>query len=104
MTWDWQVNLSYLLGLDWRIACDLQKVREREKQLEELKKAARAGALGEVIGTVAELRPRVAVAEAQAARLQDSLTGFRVLDSYREMSDEAAGARSEMLAIERRAI
>jgi uncharacterized protein YydD (DUF2326 family) len=43
---DWQVNLSYLLRLDWEIAQSFQKVRDREKNLKELKKAAKAGALG----------------------------------------------------------
>ncbi len=77
LTWDWQVNLSYLLGLDWRIPFDLQKVRERERQLEELRKAA---------------------------KLREDLASFRVLDSYRDISDRAASIRSDMLAIERRAV
>src|ERR1700726_3190382 len=41
---DWQVNLSYLLGLDWQIPFEFQKVRGRERTLEELKKAAGRGA------------------------------------------------------------
>ena len=41
---DWQVNLSYLLGLDWEIPLEFQKVRGRERTLEELKKAAGRGA------------------------------------------------------------
>lgn len=102
--WDSQVNLSYLLGLDWRIPSDLQKVRDRERQLEELKRAAKGGVFGQVIGTVAELRPKVALAVANAEKLRVDLAGFRVLESYREMSNTAAHARSEMLAIERRAV
>jgi uncharacterized protein YydD (DUF2326 family) len=47
--WDWQVNLSYLLGLDWEIPHGFNKVRIRERTLEELRKAAKAGALGEVL-------------------------------------------------------
>lgn len=103
-TWDWQVNLSYLLDLDWTIPFELQRVREKERQLEELKKVAKGGALGEVIGTVAELRPKVVLAEARAEKLRTDLANFKVVDSYREMSDRAAEARNEMLRIERRAI
>jgi len=103
-TWDWQVNISYLLGLDWRIPFDLQKVREQERQLEELKKIAKGGTVAELIGTVAELRPKVTVAEASAARLREQLANFQVLDSYRDLSNRAAWARSEMLEIERRAV
>lgn len=42
---DYQVALLYLLGLDWAIASDWQSVRDREKILTELKKAAKAGAI-----------------------------------------------------------
>ena len=44
---DWQVNLSYLLGLDWEIPLEFQKVRTRERSLEELKKAAQGQVLGQ---------------------------------------------------------
>ena len=47
---DYQVALLFLLGLDWKIASDWQKVRDREKTLAELKKAAGAGAFGSIIG------------------------------------------------------
>jgi uncharacterized protein YydD (DUF2326 family) len=103
-TWDWQVNLSYLLGLDWRMPFELQRVRERERQLEELKKAAKGGAVEELIGTVAELRPKVTIVEAKTAKLREDLANFQVLDSYRDLSNRAAQVRSEMLAIERRAV
>jgi len=103
-SWDSQVNLSYLLGLDWTIPFELEKVRQRERQLEELKKAAKGGAVGDIIGTVAELRPRVVVAEANVEKLRADLTAFRVVDSYREMSDRAAAIRGEMLAIERHSV
>ncbi|MGO9484207.1 MAG: ABC-three component system protein [Rhodomicrobium sp.] len=102
--WDYQENLSYILGLDWRIPFELQRVRERERSLEELKKAAAGGTLGSVIGTVAELRPTLAVAESKARELRKQLKEFRVLDSYSELSDRASRAKAEMQAIERRAV
>jgi uncharacterized protein YydD (DUF2326 family) len=100
----WQVNLSYLLELDWRIPLDLHRVREREAQLKELKRAAKSGAIGQVIGTVAELRPKVVLAEDKAKKLRTDLANFQVVESYRELSNKAAIARTEMLAIERQAI
>lgn len=103
-TWDSQVNLSYLLGLDWTIPFEIEKVRQRENQLKELKKAAEGGAVGDIIGTVAELRPRVVLAEANVEKLRVDLAAFRVVDTYREMSDRASAIRSEMLAIERNAV
>jgi uncharacterized protein YydD (DUF2326 family) len=99
--WDWQVNLSYLLGLDWRIPFDLHKVRAKEKTLEELKKAAKGGAFGSVVGTVAELRPQVTVAETKAKKLREQLTNFEVLDSYRDLTRRAARAKTEMQTLGR---
>jgi uncharacterized protein YydD (DUF2326 family) len=102
--WDWQVNLSYLFGLDWTIPFEFQKVRARERTLEELKKATKGGALGDVLGTVAELRPQVAVAESKAQKLSDELANFEVLESYVELSRRAARAKAEMQSIGREAV
>lgn len=102
--WDWQVNLSYLLGLDWRIPRALQMVKRREGQLEELKKAFEDGALGEVIGTVGELRAAVVETEARAAKLGEELARFEVHEAYREMMDRATRAKVEMQEIARRAV
>ena len=102
--WDWQVNLSYLFGLDWQIPFEFNKVRTRERTLEELRKAAKGGALGDVVGTVAELRPQLAVAETKAQKLRGQLANFEVLDSYRELSRRAARAKADMQAISRSAV
>ena len=101
---DWQVNLSYLLGLDWQIPFEFQKVRGRERTLEELKKAAKGGAFGELMGTVAELRPQVTVAEIRAAKLRTQLANFEVLDSYRDLSRRAAKAKLDMQALGRESV
>lgn len=101
---DWQVNLSYLLGLDWQIPFEFTKIRLRERTLEELRKAVKAGALGQVVGTVAELRPQVTIAEAKAEKLRRELAGFEVHESYKELSRRAGQAKSEMQAIVRRTV
>ena len=86
---DYQVALLYLFGMDWKIASDWQKVRDREKTLVELRKAAGAGAFGSIIGKASDLRTQVTVAEAALRELQDQLSGFRVLPQYAEMEAEA---------------
>jgi uncharacterized protein YydD (DUF2326 family) len=101
---DWQVNLSYLLGLDWEIPLEFQRVRSRERTLEELKKAAQGQVLGQIIGTVAELRPQVTIAETNAQKLREQLANFEVLDSYRDLSLRAARAKTEMQAAGREAV
>jgi len=86
---DQQVALSYLIGLDWRIPQQWQVIREREKSLTVLKKAARDGALGEVVPSTADLRTRLTVVEARAEELRRNLSAFRVLPEYRELETEA---------------
>ena len=43
--WDWQENLSYIFGLDWRLPYELQKIRVRERALEELRESGKRGRL-----------------------------------------------------------
>ncbi|TMR33327.1 ABC-three component system protein [Actinomadura geliboluensis] len=88
-TADQQVNLAYLLGLDWTISQGWDAVRQREKSLRELRKAARDGALGESIGKTAELRAALAVAQAGVSRLTEQISSFRVVDEYAELQGEA---------------
>lgn len=86
---DYQVALLFLLGLDWRIASDWQKVRDREKTLAELKKAASVGAFGSIVGRAADLRTQLTVAEARLTDLRSQVAAFRVLPQYAELEVEA---------------
>ncbi|MGH9604219.1 MAG: ABC-three component system protein [Terracidiphilus sp.] len=86
---DYQVALLFLLGLDWKIAGDWQLVRDREKTLTGLKKAAGAGAFGNIIGKAADLRTQLTVAESGLQKLQAQLSSFRILAQYRELEAEA---------------
>ena len=91
-------------GLDWEIPSEFQRVRDREKQLEQLKKAAQGNLFGQVIGTVAELRPQLTIAESNARKLREQLANFEVLESYRDLSQRAARAKTEMQALGREAV
>lgn len=86
---DWQISLLFLLGLDWRIASDWQKVRDREKNLAELKKTAGSGAFGNIIGKASDLRTQLAVEEAKLTELKSQIATFRVLSQYAELEVEA---------------
>lgn len=86
---DFQVALLYLLGLDWQIASEWQKVRDREKTLAELKKAAGAGAFGSIIGKASDLRTQVTVADARLKEMKARLADFHVLPQYAEFEAEA---------------
>lgn len=87
---DQQSALMFLLGLDWPIARDWQTVRERENTLAELRKAAGSGAFGSLVGKAADLRTQLVLAQARLEALQSELAGFKVLDEYAELEQEAS--------------
>lgn len=95
-TGDYQLALSYLLGLDWQIAREWQTVREREKTLDELKKAAGAGAFGSIIGTAADLRTEHTIADARFKRLKEDMAAFHVLPEYHALEQEADRLRAKL--------
>ena len=55
-----------------------------------IKKAAREGALGDIISTTSDLRTKLTVAEARAEQLRRSTAEFKVLQEYRELEQEAS--------------
>ncbi len=95
-TGDYQMALMYLLGLDWPIAADWQQVRDREKTLAELRKAASTGAFGSIIGKAADLRTQLVLAEGRLKALQGDLANFKVLDQYRELEEEGSQLTREL--------
>lgn len=98
-TGDYQMALMYLLGLDWPIAADWQQVRDREKTLAELRKAAGTGAFGSIIGKAADLRTQLVLAEGRLKALQADLANFKVLDQYRELEEEASQLTRDLNAL-----
>lgn len=93
---DQQVGISYLLGLDWKIAQQWQEVRAKEKSLKELRKAASEGALGSIIESSAALRTKLTVAEDETRHLQERIDTFQVLEQYREFEKEASELTREL--------
>jgi uncharacterized protein YydD (DUF2326 family) len=87
--WDQQVSISCLLGLDWTIPQQWQGVREREKSLKELRKAVKEGAFDNFIGSTAELRTSLMLAENRFFELREHVTNYQVLPEYRNLEQEA---------------
>jgi uncharacterized protein YydD (DUF2326 family) len=87
---DYQVTISYLLGLDWTVPQSWQRVRDREKALKTLRTEAAKGTFGSMIGTTAELRTQLTVAEESTRKLRENVTTFQVLPEYRAFEAEAS--------------
>ncbi len=86
---DYQMALMYLMDIDWHIARDWQGVRDRERNLDELKKAAKSGAFGSIIGSAAVLRTQLTVSEDRLKNRREGVQQFRVHPQYRELEAEA---------------
>ncbi len=94
--YSWQACLSYLFGLEWRVARCFQEVRDKEKALGTLQRAAAGEVIGEVVGTVASLRPEMAIAERRAEKKREEIANFQVLESYNCLTEKAAGLQRLM--------
>lgn len=89
---DSQVNVAYLLGLDWRIPMQLEALRKRRVELDRLKQELKgSGIVGELIGTASHLQAELAVSRNRADQLQTQLDNFRVLPEFEEIEKEASG-------------
>ena len=87
---DQQIAVSYLLGLDWEVPRQLQEVREKEKTIRQLRRAAKEGTLGKVLPGAAELRANLTLAEHRIFSLKERVQTFVVLPEYTEREQEAA--------------
>lgn len=94
--WDEQVNVSFLLGIDWTVSQKWQLVREREKTLDELRKALKQGVFGDYIGTVAELRTQLALSQRRTTQLRENLQSYQVLPEYEQLEQEASALTREL--------
>jgi len=87
---DQQVNISFLIGLDWSVPRQWQQVRDREKSLEQIKKGMKEGAFGAVIDSAASLKSDLIIAQDRTRKLKTAVASFKVLEQYRDLEREAS--------------
>lgn len=87
---DEQVNISFLVGVDWTVPQRWQQVREQEKAIKALKKAAKEGAFGDIVSSTSALRTQLTIVENRTDRLRINIADFKVLPEYRELEQEAS--------------
>ena len=88
-TWDRQVSISWLLGLDWTVAQRFQRLRKVEKGWRALKVAVQSGELAQLARGAAELRTALTVSRAKARKKKERLGRFQVLPDYEDLEKEA---------------
>ena len=89
LTWDMQVNNAYLLGLDWRLASEMQHLRNRRNMLKVLKRKSIEDAMGDALGDEAELDAvRTRLADEIADEIKH-MSSFKVHKEYQHLETDA---------------
>lgn len=86
---DATTNLAYLLGLDWQLAARYRDLAAREAARKQLRRAVNDPIWGRIVGTTADLRAQVTVAESRTADLREQVGEFRVVPQYEALKDRA---------------
>lgn len=89
LEWDKQVNNAFLLGLAWEDASELQKLKDRKKGIQSLRKAAKIGVVKGFFGSLGELEARRVRLKRKADQEAENLASFRVHPQYEEIRLEA---------------
>jgi uncharacterized protein YydD (DUF2326 family) len=87
--WDKQVNNAFLLGLSWEYPSKLQKLKNQEKVVTQLRSAVKAGAFPDLLGTVGELESQKVRLDELISRRGEELRTFQVHPQYREIQENA---------------
>jgi uncharacterized protein YydD (DUF2326 family) len=87
--WDKQVNNAFLLGLSWEYPSKLQRLKEQENVIKQLRAAIKAGTFPELLGTVGELESQKVRIEEIVERRRAGLRDFRVHPQYQEYQEQA---------------
>lgn len=85
----WQVVLAYLFGLDREGPVTLHRIKEADRQKLQLEKLLKTEFAALAMPSTARLRNNARKLERQMTRLEDQLTGFRVVDFYDDLLEEA---------------
>jgi|JI102314A1RNA_FD_contig_51_687640_length_1999_multi_2_in_0_out_0_2 uncharacterized protein YydD (DUF2326 family) len=94
--WDKQVSNAFLLGLSWEDAKAWEELRNKDKALESLRAAAKAGVIEGLSGKLGELEAERVRHSDRAKAEASSLQSFRVHPQYRDIEARASQLTSQI--------
>lgn len=86
---DASTNLAYLLGLDWKLAGRYRDIAAREATRQQLRTAVNDPVWGRIVGSTADLRGQIAIAEQRVSRLRGQVDAFRIVPEYENLQERA---------------
>jgi uncharacterized protein YydD (DUF2326 family) len=97
-TWDIQLHIAYLLGMNWEYASRWQGLKDQEDGVKAIEKAIKTGVMEGAIGTVGELETQRIQLEQRASRAMDALDNFKVHPQYESLQQDADRLTQEIHA------
>ena len=97
-TWDIQLHVALLLGLEWRHAVQWQDMRDRHKDLKDLRKLVDRGAVPSVGGSLGELEAERITLMQEIERSSHALSDFKVHPQYESIQHDADQLTDELHA------
>lgn len=97
--YQYQVPISFLLGLDWKISQELEVVRREIKGLKEYKSTSKREKFDEAINNTGILRSELATVQRRYNDLETNLRNFKVLPEYRLLEKDADNLTQELSEI-----
>ena len=94
--WDIQINVAYLLGLDWEHVDQWQNLKDQEDQIKVINRAIKTGAMDGMWGTIGEMEARRIHLEQEVKNAGDALKTFKVHPQYKSIQTEADELTSEL--------
>ena len=88
-TWDVQLHVSYLLGMNWEYAARWQDLKDKEEGIRAFDRAIRFGVVEGVVGTVGELETQRIQLEQQTDVARRALDTFKVHPQYEAIQQAA---------------
>ncbi len=95
-TWDIQLHVALLLGLEWRHAAQWQAIKDRDKDLKTLRKLVERDAVPHLGGSVGELEAERVTLVQEIEDSSRALDTFRVHPEYESIRDEANQLTEEL--------
>lgn len=88
-TWDVQLHVAYLLGMNWEYAVRWQGLKDQEEAVKALENAIKSGAMKRTLGTIGELETQRIQLDQQATSAKEALDTFKVHPQYEFIQEEA---------------
>ena len=89
LTWDRQLHIAFLLGMNWETASKWQELKDQEKGIRTINESIESGAMEGASRPVGDLEAECVQLESQLKRESDALEGFKVHPQYETIQNEA---------------